>query len=62
MFSAPEEFVNLALDTCDKQEGECIKTKAASLLEAMCDNVDGSVTTLVQFCTNALNLAFKNEL
>jgi len=55
MFSDPEEFVSLALDTCDKQESDCIKTKAASLLEAMCDNIDGSVTTLVQFCSNALN-------
>ena len=55
MFSAPEEFVNLALDTCDKQESECVKTKAASLLEAMCDNVDGSVSSLVKYCVDAIN-------
>jgi hypothetical protein len=61
MFNDSEEFVNLALDTCDKQESECIKTKAASLLEAMCDNIDGSVTTLVQFSTNALNYSLQGQ-
>ena len=53
----PAEFVNLALDTCDKQESETVKTRAAKLLEAMCDNVDGSTTMLVHFCANALNFA-----
>ena len=47
----PEEFVNLALDTCDKQESETVKTQAAKLLEVMCDQVDDSITFLVTFCT-----------
>ena len=57
MTECAEEFVHLALDVCDKQDAETVKSKAASLLEGMCDNVDGSVTVLVQFCTGAMSFA-----
>ena len=33
MIKNPEEFVNLALDTCDKQSSKIIKTQGAKLLE-----------------------------
>ena len=33
MIKNPEEFVNLALDTCDKQSSNIIKTQGAKLLE-----------------------------
>ncbi|CAD8091600.1 unnamed protein product [Paramecium sonneborni] len=42
----PEEFVNLALDTVDKQESDIPKTAAAQLLETFCDHIDGSTTFL----------------
>ena len=42
----PEEFVNLALDTVDKQESDMPKTAAASLLETLCDHIDGSTSFL----------------
>ena len=51
----PQEFVNIGLDVCHQQDADTVKSKAASLLEGMCDNVDGSVTTLVQYCTSALS-------
>jgi hypothetical protein len=57
----PSEFVNLALDTCDKQQSETLKTQAAKLLESMCDNIDGSVICVVSFCTNALNFILSGK-
>jgi hypothetical protein len=44
-----DEFVQLALDTCDKQKSRIVKTQAAKLLEAMCDNVDGAVSFVTLF-------------
>lgn len=34
-----------------------VKTQACKLLEAMCDNVDGSTSVVATFCCNALNAA-----
>ena len=48
MVDEPEEFVNLALDTIDKQESNIPKTAAASLLEIFCDHIDGSTTQISQ--------------
>jgi hypothetical protein len=44
MVDEPEEFVNLALDTIDKQESNVPKTAAAQVLEMYCDHIDGSTT------------------
>lgn len=53
-----EQFINLALDTCDKQKSEVIKTQGAKLLESICDNIDGSVSFATQFSCWAINKAF----
>ena len=52
------EFVNLAIDSCDKQKSETVKTHACKLLESMCDNIDGSTTFAALFCCNAINKVF----
>jgi len=49
MFDNPQEFVNLALDTCDKQKSNTVKTQAAKLFEGLCDNIDGAVTLTSYF-------------
>ncbi len=46
----PDQFVNLALDTCDKQKSKVVKTQGAKLLEAICDNIDGAVSFITMFC------------
>ena len=46
MIDEPEEFVNLALDTVDKQESDVPKTAAATLVETLCDHIDGSTSLL----------------
>ena len=38
---APTEFLNLALDVCDRQESMTIKSQAAKCLESLCTKVDG---------------------
>jgi hypothetical protein len=56
----PEQFVALALDTCDKQKSRVVKTQAAKLLEAYCDNIDGATSFLTLFCCQSLNLALSS--
>ena len=53
----PDEFVQLALDACDKQKSKIVKTQAAKLLEAMCDNVDGAVSFVTLFSCQSISLA-----
>lgn len=55
----PNEFMNLALDCCDKQKSEIVKAQACKLLENFCDNIDGATTCVATFTCNALNLALK---
>lgn len=55
----PQDFVNLALDTCDKQQSETIKTNAAKVLESMCDNIDGATSSITIFCCAAINTALQ---
>lgn len=50
MIKDPDEFVNLALDTCDKQSSKVVKTQGAKLLESICDNIDGAITFVTLFC------------
>lgn len=51
MTEDPEQFVNLALDTCDKQNSKVVKTQGAKLLESLCDNIDGVVSFITIFCS-----------
>lgn len=61
MFENPQEFVNLALDTCDKQKSNTVKTQAAKLFEGLCDNIDGAVTLTSYFSIQALNMTLSKE-
>lgn len=56
-----DQFINLALDTCDKQKSRVIKTQGAKLLEAICDNIDGAVSFITVFCCQAINFALGNK-
>jgi hypothetical protein len=58
----PEQFVNLALDVCDKQKSRVIKTQGAKLLEAICDNIDGGVSFVTLFSCQSICLALGNGL
>lgn len=61
MVNDPQEFVGLALDTCDKQESGTVKTQAAKLFEGLCDNIDGAVTYTTYFCCQSINLTLSKE-
>ncbi len=61
MSTDPENFVNLAIDACEKQESETCKTEAAKLLEALCDHVDGCLSFTSIFCCEAIKYACKKE-
>ena len=43
----PSEFVNLALDTVEKQQSETSKTQAMQFLEHMCGQIDGVLSYTV---------------
>lgn len=58
----PQNFVNLALDVCEKQESETCKTEAAKLLEALCDHIDGCLTLVTILCTQTIQYACKGGL
>eukprot|EP01022_Parablepharisma_sp_SALTPOND_P006054 TRINITY_DN1245_c0_g1_i1.p1 TRINITY_DN1245_c0_g1~~TRINITY_DN1245_c0_g1_i1.p1 ORF type:complete len:948 (+),score=72.74 TRINITY_DN1245_c0_g1_i1:10012-12855(+) len=53
----PQNFVNLAIDTCEKQESETPKTEAAKLLEALCDHIDGCLSFTSIFCCESIKYA-----
>lgn len=57
----PQEFVNLALDTCDKQKSRVVKTQAAKLFESLCDNIDGATTLTSYFCIQSINVTLAKE-
>jgi len=57
----PDQFVQLALDTCDKQQSKVVKTQAAKLIETLCDNVDGCVSFITLFCCQSINIALEEE-
>lgn len=61
MSNDPEQFVNLALDTCDKQNSKVVKTQGAKLLESLCDNIDGVVSFITIFCSQSLVFALTNN-
>jgi hypothetical protein len=55
MENEPEEFVNLALDTVDKQSSEIPKTAAAAMLEMFCDHIDGSTSLITNIAVLVIN-------
>lgn len=62
--TSPEEFATLALDTCERQESQTVKTTAAQLLESLCSFVDGALSftvnllvQLIDFTITGSNLA-----
>lgn len=61
LIADPENFINLALDTCDKQQSGVCKTESAKLLEAICDHIDGALTFVGNFCSEAMNYACKGN-
>jgi hypothetical protein len=44
LISDPDEFVSLALDTCDLQKSKVPKTQAMKLVESLVHNVDGALS------------------
>ena len=58
---SPEEFVHLALDTCDKQLSETYKTAAAQLMEALCDHIDGSLTFIAVIVLQFINYSLVSD-
>lgn len=61
MKTDPENFVNLAIDACEKQESETCKTEAAKLLEALCDHIDGCMSFTSIFCCEAIKYGCRRE-
>jgi len=53
----PENFVNLALDTCGDQESEIPKTEAAKLIETLCENIDGCISFIMLFASESIKYA-----
>lgn len=50
----PQEFVSLALDTCESHTSETPKTEAAKLLARLCGRVEGSLHFAATFCCEAV--------
>ncbi|CAD8209120.1 unnamed protein product [Paramecium octaurelia] len=57
MKEQPEEFVNIAIDVVDKQESDLPKTAATTLLESLCDHIDGSTSYLAQMAIVVISSA-----
>lgn len=62
MIKDPDNFVHLALDTCDKQKSMIVKTQAAKIIEALCDNIDGAVSFITYFTCQSINKSLKQKL
>ena len=59
----PDEFVALAIDTCEKQFSKIFKTSAAHHFEILSEHVDGFLTFAAKFCVEAIDFSFKcNDL
>jgi hypothetical protein len=57
---SPEEFVAFSEEICEIQEQETLKTKAAHLLESLCEFVDGCLSFSAKVCLEMLSLAWSN--
>lgn len=58
---SPEEFVSLSADVCERQESETVKSTSASLLETICNKIDGSLKFLLAFCQKLIYSIVKFE-
>jgi len=61
MSDNPTQFVNIALDTCDRQRLMILKCQAAKLVETMCDRVDGELVNTGLVCSQILEYALTKE-
>ena len=61
MVDNPDNFVNLSLDVCEKQESDTYKTQAAQLLENLCERIDGCLTFTAQMCTCIFKMVFVDK-
>jgi hypothetical protein len=61
MVEDSDDFVHLALDTCDKQKSGIVKSQAAKILEGLCDNIEGSTSFMAVFTCKALTWALKGK-
>lgn len=55
MLRDPDNFVNLAADTCDEHNSRILKTEAAALLENVCEEIGGALTFTFDLCVSLLN-------
>ena len=61
MYDNPNEFVQLALDTCEGQKSGTVKTQAAKLFEALTDNISGALTLTTFYSLQAINKTLSKE-
>lgn len=61
MINDPKEFVNMSLDTCDRQSSYIVKTQAAKFFEAICDNIQSGVTLSSFFSIQAINQVLSKQ-
>ena len=55
MIKDPNNFVNLASDTCEDHNSKIIKTEAAALLETLSEELDGCLTFVTDLCIDLIN-------
>jgi len=57
----PDQFANLALDTCQRQEFETVKTQAAQFLEQLCQNIDGYLSFTIFMCLQMIDFSLASD-
>eukprot|EP00826_Nyctotherus_ovalis_P057266 TRINITY_DN7821_c0_g3_i4.p1 TRINITY_DN7821_c0_g3~~TRINITY_DN7821_c0_g3_i4.p1 ORF type:complete len:437 (-),score=140.82 TRINITY_DN7821_c0_g3_i4:53-1363(-) len=57
----PSNFVNLAIDVCTRQSSKVPKTEAIGLLEALCTNIDGSLSFTIILCTELIRYGLSGD-
>ena len=57
----PQEYVDMGMDICERQDSETIKTVSAKLLETICDNIDGALTYVVNLINENFILVFEER-
>lgn len=55
---SPEDFVSLGEEICEVQESETVKSRAAALLEGLCEFIDGCLVFCASIFTEMLSLAW----
>ena len=57
MVNDPENFVNLAIDACTKQDSETPKTESIKVLEGLCEHIDGCLSFTSVLCCESIKYA-----